>query len=37
VSRRLGHSNPTVTLRIYSHLFKHDDRDAAEAMDAVLG
>jgi integrase len=37
VSKRLGHSNPTTTLRIYSHLFKQDDSAAAKAMDAVLG
>src|SRR5262249_44109746 len=36
VSKRLGHSNPTTTLRIYSHLFKQDDSAAAKAMDAGL-
>jgi integrase len=37
VSKRLGHSNPVVTLRIYAHLFKQDDSEAAKAMDKVLG
>jgi integrase len=36
ISRRLGHRNPTVTLNIYSHLFKRDDSEAAEAMQAVF-
>jgi integrase len=31
VSKRLGHSNPAITLRIYSHLFKSDDSAAAKA------
>jgi integrase len=37
ISKRLGHSNPAITLRIYAHLFKQDDTEAAKAMDAVLG
>jgi integrase len=37
VSKRLGHSNPSVTLRIYAHLFRHDDSGAAQAIDALLG
>jgi integrase len=37
VSKRLGHSSPAITLRIYAHLFKHDDSEAAKVMDAVLG
>jgi integrase len=37
ISRRLGHSKPTVTLAIYAHLFATDDRKAAAAIDAALG
>ena len=29
ISRRLGHANPTVTLNVYGHLFKRDDKAAA--------
>jgi hypothetical protein len=36
ISRRLGHKNPNVTLNIYAHLFKHDDSDAAAAMEAAM-
>jgi integrase len=36
VSKRLGHASPTVTLRIYAHLFNQDDEAAAVAIDAVL-
>jgi integrase len=36
VSRRLGHANPTVTLNVYAHLFKKDDRAAAAAIEIVL-
>ena len=36
ISRRLGHSNPTVTLNIYGHLFKKDDSGAATAIEAAL-
>lgn len=36
VSKRLGHANPNITLRIYAHLFrKHDDK-AADAINAAL-
>jgi len=36
VSKRLGHSSPTVTLQIYAHLFrKRDDKSAAAINDAV--
>jgi integrase len=38
VSRRLGHSSPTITLRTYAHLFEAGpDRAAADAIDKVLG
>ena len=36
VSRRLGHSNPTVTLGVYAHLFGDTDRTAAVAIDAAM-
>ena len=36
ISRRLGHSNPTVTLRIYGHLFRKDDRAAATAIEVAM-
>jgi integrase len=36
ISKRLGHSNPSITLRIYAHQFaKRDDR-AADAINAAL-
>ena len=31
ISRRIVYKNPTVTLKIYAHLFDKDDRDAADA------
>ena len=37
ISKRLGHSSPDVTLRIYAHLFHKDDRKAAAAINAALG
>jgi DNA-binding PadR family transcriptional regulator len=36
ISRRLGHKNPTVTLKIYAHLFEHDDTAAANAIEKVM-
>jgi integrase len=36
ISKRLGHSKPDVTLRIYAHLFQKDDRKAAAAINAAL-
>jgi integrase len=37
ISRRLGHSSPTVTLSIYAHFFEQDDSSAALAIARVLG
>jgi integrase len=37
ISKRLGHSSPAITLGIYAHLFRKDDRKAAAAIDAALG
>ena len=36
ISKRLGHSSPAVTLSIYAHLIKQDDRKAANAINAAL-
>jgi integrase len=36
ISRRLGHSKPDITLRIYAHLFQKDDRKAAAAINASV-
>jgi site-specific recombinase XerD len=36
ISRRLGHSKPSVTLDVYGHLIKGTDMAAAEAIAAVL-
>jgi integrase len=35
ISRRLGHGSPVITLGVYGHLFKPDDR-AAAIMEAAL-
>src|SRR5215211_903857 len=35
ISRRLGHGSPAITLSVYGHLFKADDR-AADIMEAVF-
>jgi integrase len=38
VSRRIGHSNPTITLAVYAHLFGDtDERAAAAVQDALAG
>jgi len=38
ISRRLGHASPTVTLRVYAHLFRKDDSKASDAInDALAG
>jgi integrase len=37
ISKRLGHSKPDITLRIYAHLFRKDDSKAAAAINSVLG
>lgn len=36
VSARLGHSDPSITLSVYTHALPNRDQAAAEAMDAVL-
>jgi integrase len=36
VSRRIGHSNPTVTLGVYAHLFGNTDDRATSAVETAL-
>jgi integrase len=36
ISRRIGHSSPVVTLRVYAHLFSNTDAAAATAIEAAL-
>lgn len=36
ISKRMGHAKPDITLRIYAHLFKKDDSQAAAAINAAL-
>src|SRR5262245_8091648 len=36
ISKRLGHSKPDITLRIYAHLFQKNDGKAAAAINAAL-
>jgi len=35
LSKRLGHSSPAITLKVYPHLFQRDDK-AADAINAAL-
>ena len=36
VSKRLGHSKPSITLDIYGHLIEEYQNEAAEMMDELL-
>jgi integrase len=36
VSRRLGHSNPAITLKVYTHQFERGEQAALDAIAAVL-
>jgi integrase len=36
ISRRIGHSKPSVTLDVYGHLIEGADTDAARALDGLL-
>jgi len=36
VSKRLGHAKPSVTLAVYAHMFKTDDRKASAAINEAL-
>jgi len=37
ISRRLGHSSPTITLGVYGHLFANTDDQAAQIMERAFG
>jgi integrase len=37
VSKRLGHANPAITLKVYAHLFDNSDAAAADAINQALG
>jgi len=37
VSKRLGHSSPTITLSTYAHMFSNDDARAAKAINEAIG
>jgi len=37
ISKRLGHSSPTITLSVYAHLFSQDDGAAAKAINEAIG
>ena len=36
VSQRLGHANPTMTLRVYAHTMPNDDAKLAEGLDRMM-
>jgi integrase len=36
VGARLGHADPSITLRVYSHVLQHRDQDVADALGRVL-
>jgi integrase len=36
ISKRLGHSKPDITLRVYAHMFRKDDGKAAAAINAAF-
>ena len=37
VSKQLGHANPTITLKLYSHALESDELAAAQGWDAAVG
>src|SRR5262245_21156608 len=37
IAARLGHSSPTITMKIYAHLFHKTDTTAADAIEKLLG
>ncbi len=37
VSQRLGHSNPTMTLRVYAHCMPSDDMQLSEKLNQMMG
>jgi integrase len=36
ISKRLGHSGPNITLKVYAHLFRDSDDKAAQAINEAL-
>ena len=36
ISKRLGHANPNITLKVYAHLFRNGGEKAADAINAAL-
>ena len=36
VSQRLGHANPTMTLRVYAHTMPNDDAKLAEGLALMM-
>jgi integrase len=36
ISLRLGHASPTITLKIYAHLFRQRDDKSAAAINAAV-
>jgi integrase len=36
VSQRLGHANPTMTLRVYAHCLPTDDAKLADGLNAMM-
>ena len=36
ISKRLGHADPSITLKVYAHLFRSDDGKAAAAINAAM-
>ena len=36
ISKRLGHADPSITLKVYAHLFRSDDSQSAQAINATL-
>ncbi|MCA6102773.1 tyrosine-type recombinase/integrase [Bradyrhizobium australafricanum] len=36
ISKRLGHANPNITLKVYAHLFRNKDEKAADAINTAL-
>lgn len=37
ISRRIGHASPSITLNVYGHLFRNNDKQAAAVIDAAFG
>ena len=36
IAKRLGHSSPNITLKVYAHLFRQKDDKAAAAINEAL-